>query len=133
MRNFQQIVKDVSNLKWSTVVLEEAFAEVEDNVKLAVRQANSYIFGLKDFPFRIRKGGLTTKENAFPAPNGDILQMWMQDGSRYLQKSRRKTAICWICLKPAVRNFTGRISAIKGRLCICGRCLTGNMPFLPLR
>ena len=34
MRNFQQIVKDVSNLKWSTVVLEEAFAEVEDNVKL---------------------------------------------------------------------------------------------------
>lgn len=86
MRNFQQIVKDVSNLKWSTVVLEEAFAEVEDNVKLAVRQANSYIFGLKDFPFRIKKGGLTTKENAFPAPNGDILQMWMQDGSRYLQK-----------------------------------------------
>lgn len=55
MRNFQQIVKDVSNLKWSTVVLEEAFAEVEDNVKLAVRQANSYIFGLKDFPFRIKK------------------------------------------------------------------------------
>ena len=29
---------------------------------------------------------MTTKENAFPAPNGDILQMWMQDGSRYLQK-----------------------------------------------
>lgn len=86
MRNFQQIVKDVSNLKWSTVVLEEAFAEVEDNVKLAVRQANSYIFGLKDFPFRIKKGGLTTKENAFPAPNGDILQMWMQNGGRYLQK-----------------------------------------------
>lgn len=95
MRNFQQIVKDVSNLKWSTVVLEEAFAEVEDNVKLAVRQANSYIFGLKDFPFRIKKGGLTTKENAFPAPNGDILQMWMQDGSRYLQKisaGRRRSA-----------------------------------------
>ena len=46
MRNFQQIVKDVSNLKWSTVVLEEAFAEVEDNVKLAVRQANSYILSL---------------------------------------------------------------------------------------
>lgn len=65
MRNFQQIVKDVSNLKWSTVVLEEAFAEVEDNVKLAVRQANSYIFGLKDFPFRVKKGGLTTKRKRF--------------------------------------------------------------------
>lgn len=86
MRNFQQIVKDVSNLKWSTVILEESFSEVEENVKLAVKQANSFLFALKNFPFRIKKGGVLTKTNAFNAPKGNIEQMWVENSSRYLMK-----------------------------------------------
>lgn len=86
MRKFGEIIKDVANLKWSTVVLEESFSEVEENVKLAVKQANSYIFGLEDFPFRIKKGGILTKENAFNAPKGNVVEMWVENSGRYLQK-----------------------------------------------
>ena len=79
MRNFERIVKDVANLKWSTVVLEESFAEVEENVKLAVKQANSFIFGLRDFPFRIKKGGVVTDKNVFNAPDGNISKVWVEN------------------------------------------------------
>ncbi|MBR1648830.1 MAG: hypothetical protein IJ689_04450 [Alphaproteobacteria bacterium] len=86
MRNFEKIVKDVAHLKWSTVVLEESFAEVEENVKLAVKQANSYIFGLADFPFRIRKGGKRVASASFAAPKGDIVEMWIENAGWYLKK-----------------------------------------------
>lgn len=85
MRNFERIVKDVANLKWSTVVLEESFAEVEENVKLAVKQANSFIFGLRDFPFRIKKGGVVTDKNVFNAPDGNISKVWVENSGRYLE------------------------------------------------
>lgn len=86
MRNFERIVKDVANLKWSTVVLEESFAEVEENVKLAVKQANSFIFGLQDFPFRMKKGGIITDKNVFDAPKGNISNIWIENSGRYLEK-----------------------------------------------
>lgn len=85
MRNFEKIVKDVANLKWSTVVLEDSFAEVEENVKLAVKQANSFIFGLRDFPFRIKKGGVVTDKNVFNAPDGNISKVWVENSGRYLE------------------------------------------------
>ena len=90
MRNFGKIIEDVSNLKWSTVVLEESFAEVEKNVKLAVKQANSYIFGLEDFPFRMKKGGLIIKDNAMKAPKGNISEMWIENSGAYLKKLTAK-------------------------------------------
>lgn len=88
MRNFGQIVRDVAGLKWSTVILEESFADMEDTVKLAVKQANSYIFGLRDFPFREKKAAVILKagDNAFEAPAGTIKEIWVENSGRYLKK-----------------------------------------------
>lgn len=86
MKTFDEIIKDVSHLKWSTIVREEAFANVEEYVKLAVRQAHAFIWQLNDFPFRIRRGGIMTAGSAFAAPKGDILEMWVQNSGAYLKK-----------------------------------------------
>lgn len=84
MRDFNKIVKDVAQLKWSTVILEESFSEVEEAVKLAIKQANSFIFGLADFPFRYKKGGTMNASGAFAAPNGNICDIWLADGRQHL-------------------------------------------------
>lgn len=88
MKTFEQIVKDISRLKWSTVVLEDSFSEVEESIKLAIKQANSYLFGLKDFPFRIKKGAAVVNAgtNAFIAPTGNITLMWIENTRNYLNK-----------------------------------------------
>ena len=90
MRTFEQIVKDIANLKWSTVILEDAFPDIEETVKLAVKQANSYLFGLEDFPFRIKKGAQVVSANAFNAPNGNITEMWVENSGKYLNKIETK-------------------------------------------
>lgn len=88
MKTFEQIVKDVARLKWSTVVLEDSFSEVEESIKLAIKQANSYLFELKDFPFRIKKGAAVVNAgtNAFIAPTGNITLMWIENTRKYLNK-----------------------------------------------
>jgi hypothetical protein len=75
MKTFYDIIKDVSNLRWSIVDPEpESFAEVQKAVKLAIPQAHSYIWGLSDFPFKNKKQAynLTKGQTSLLAPSGQI-------------------------------------------------------------
>lgn len=75
MKTFYDIIQDVSNLRWSIVDPEpESFSEVQKAVKLAVPQANSYIWGLADFPFKSKKDAIKASAGAQAvlAPHGVI-------------------------------------------------------------
>lgn len=89
MKNFYEIILNVSNLRWSIVDPEpSSFEEVQKAVKLAVCQAHSYIWGLKDFFFKQRKAiyPLNAGENTFLAPKGTIKKIWVAGEKEYLSE-----------------------------------------------
>ncbi len=80
MKTFYDIIKDVSNLRWSIVDPEpESFAEVQKAVKLAVAQAHNYIWNLDDFPFKNKKDAISVSagSNTVLAPKGNITKVWV--------------------------------------------------------
>lgn len=87
MKTFYDIIKDVSNLRWSIVDPEpESFAEVQKAVKLAIPQAHSYIWGLSDFPFKSKKQAisLTVGQTSVLAPHGQINKIYIDGSKTYL-------------------------------------------------
>ena len=89
MKTFFDIIKDVSNLRWSIVDPEpESFAEVQKAVKLAVAQAHNYIWNLDDFPFKVKKDAtfINGGENTVLAPKGNIMRVFVDGASKELQQ-----------------------------------------------
>lgn len=89
MKTYFDIIRDVSNLRWSINDPEPtSFAEVQKSVKLAIAQANSYIWSLNDFPFKIKKEALHLNkgQNAIFAPKGNLLEVWIDGAKSYLQQ-----------------------------------------------
>lgn len=89
MKSYFDIIKDVSNLRWSIVDPEPtSFAEVQKAVKLAIEQAHSYIWSLSDFPFRIKKDvkQLEKGTSAVMAPKGNVIEAWIAGSGGYLQE-----------------------------------------------
>lgn len=87
MKTYYDIIRNISNLRWSIVDPDPtSFAEVQKCIKLAVRQAHSYIWSLEDFPFRIKKDAIRLKvgENAVVAPKGTISEIWIDGHKSYL-------------------------------------------------
>ena len=87
MKTFYDIIKDVSNLRWSIVDPEpESFAEVQKAVKLAIPQAHSYIWGLSDFPFKSKKQAIniTKGQTSILAPHGQIKSLYIDGNKSYL-------------------------------------------------
>lgn len=95
MKTFYDIIKDVSNLRWSIVDPEpETFAEVQKAVRLAIPQAHSYIWGLDDFPFKNKVSStyLEPGQNAILAPKGTIVNVWIDGQNTYLNEIKPKEA-----------------------------------------
>lgn len=87
MKTFFDIIKDVSNLRWSIVDPDpESFAEVQKSVKLAVAQAHSYIWNLDDFPFKVKKEAffIEAGENAVLSPHGNIMRVFVSGADKEL-------------------------------------------------
>lgn len=96
MKNFYDIILNVSNLRWSIVDPEpSSFEDVQKAVKLAVCQAHSYIWGLNDFCFKERKAifSLNNGENTFLASKGIIKQVWVKGGSEYLTEFENREEV----------------------------------------
>lgn len=90
MKTYFDIIKDVSNLRWSIVDPDpSSFVEVQKAVKLAIAQANSYIWSLNDFPFRIKKDvrKVQKDQSALMAPKGDIIEVWLAGQNSYLKQT----------------------------------------------
>lgn len=88
MKTFYDIIKDVSNMRWSIDDPEPtAFSEVQLNLKQAVQQAHSYIWGRDDFPFKRVKEVvvLPEGENSLSAPAGNIVNLMVQGSKSYLE------------------------------------------------
>lgn len=88
MKTFFDIIKDVSNLRWSIVDPDpESFAEVQKAVKLAVAQAHNYIWNLNDFPFKLKKDGIyiDAYSNTTLAPSGNILRVFVEGPKKELK------------------------------------------------
>lgn len=88
MKTFYDIIKDVSNLRWSIVDPEpSSFAEVQKAIKLAVAQAHNYIWNLDDFPFKFKKDAIVVNANTNTvlAPKGNILKVWLTGKKTELQ------------------------------------------------
>ncbi len=88
MKTFYDIIKDVSNLRWSIIDPEpESFAEVMKAVKLAIPQAHSYIWGLEDFPFKKKRAAIMVKAGTGTvlSPKGNILSVLVEGEHAYLQ------------------------------------------------
>ena len=87
MKTFFDIIKDVSNLRWSIVDPDpESFAEVQQAVKLAVAQAHNYIWNLESFPFKLKKDALLVPagESAVLSPKGNIMRVFVEGASKEL-------------------------------------------------
>lgn len=87
MKTFYDIIKMVSNMRWSIDDPEPtSFAEVQQNLKQAVQQAHSYIWGRDDFPFKRVKEVvvLSELEDSLPAPAGNIVNIMVQGAKDYL-------------------------------------------------
>lgn len=96
MKNFNEIILDVSNLRWSIVDPEpSSFEDVQKAVKLAICQAHSYIWGLNDFSFKERKAifSLNNGENTFLAPKGIIKQVWVKGGNEHLTEFENREEV----------------------------------------
>ena len=95
MKSYFDIIKNISNMRWSIVDPDPtSFAEVQKAVKLAVEQANSYIWSLEDFPFRIKKDvqKLTKGSPAVLAPKGNLTEVWLNEAKGYLKPILSKEA-----------------------------------------
>ena len=95
MKTYFDIIRDVSNLRWSVVDPEPtSFAEVQKAVKLAVAQAHSYIWSLDDFPFKVKKEivKINKGQSALLAPKGNIIEVWVENGSTYLEELKARDA-----------------------------------------
>ena len=95
MKSYFDIIKDVSNLRWSIVDPEPtSFAEVQRAIKLAIEQAHSYIWSLSDFPFRIKKDvkQLEKDTSAVMAPKGNVIEAWIAGSGGYLQEVDQREA-----------------------------------------
>ena len=95
MKNYFDIIRDVSNMRWAIVDPEPmAFAEVQKDVKQAITQAHSYIWSLDDFPFKVRKEALTINkgETAILSPKGNLLEIWIDGADFYLEQISAKEA-----------------------------------------
>ncbi len=95
MKTYFDIIRDVSNLRWSVVDPDPtSFAEVQKAVKLAVAQANSYIWSLDDFPFKIKKEivKINKGQSALLAPKGNVIEVWTENGNSYLEEIKAKDA-----------------------------------------
>lgn len=95
MKTYFDIIRDISNLRWSIVDPDPtSFAEVQKSIKLAVAQANSYIWSLEDFPFRVKKEAqlITKGQNAVLAPKGEICEIWVDGEGAYLDLIKSKEA-----------------------------------------
>lgn len=95
MKTYFEIIKDVSNLRWSIVDPDpSSFAEVQKAIKLAIAQANSYIWSLNDFPFRIKKGVRKVEkgQSALIAPKGNIIEVWIDGQNAYLKQTEPREA-----------------------------------------
>lgn len=87
MKTFFDIIKDVSNLRWSIVDPEpESFAEVQKAVKLAVAQAHNFIWNLESFPFKLKKDALLVPagESAVLSPKGNIIRVFIEGADKEL-------------------------------------------------
>ncbi len=81
MRTFYDIIKEVSNLRWSIVDPDpSSFEEVQRSVKLAIMQAHAYIWGLDDFPFKKKKTSIIAEKgvSTLIAPKGNITKVWIE-------------------------------------------------------
>ena len=88
MKTFYEIIKQVSNMRWSIDDPEPtSFAEVQMNLKQAVQQAHSYIWGRDDFPFKqvTETVVLPEGEDSLEAPKGNIVNIMLQDADNYLE------------------------------------------------
>lgn len=95
MKSYFDIIRDISNLRWSIVDPDPtSFAEVQRAVKLAVTQANSYIWSLDDFPFRIKKDirKISKGQSAIIAPKGNIVEVWLEGQKNYLKQVNARDA-----------------------------------------
>jgi hypothetical protein len=95
MKTFFDIIKDVSNLRWSIVDPEpESFAEVQKAVKLAVAQAHNFIWNLDDFPFKVKKDAIfiNANENTVLAPKGNIMRVFVDGANNELQQIKSEDA-----------------------------------------
>lgn len=95
MKTYFDIIRDVSNLRWSIIDTDPvSFSEVQKSVKLAIRQANSYIWSLNDFPFKIKKDAfnLSKGQKAVLAPKGTLLEIWIDGSNTYLEQITPKNA-----------------------------------------
>ena len=89
MKSYFDIIRDISNLRWSINDPDPiSFAEVQKSIKLAVAQANSYIWSLSDFPFKVKKDAfsVTKGQNAILAPKGNLLDVWIDGAHSYLEQ-----------------------------------------------
>ncbi len=95
MKTYFDIIRNVSNMRWSIVDPDPtSFAEVQKAVKLAIAQANSYIWNLDDFPFKIKKTAskVSRGQTAFTAPKGNIAEVWIDGADNYLSEISAKDA-----------------------------------------
>lgn len=95
MKTYFDIIRNISNLRWSIVDPDPtSFAEVQKAVKLAAAQANSYIWSLEDFPFKIKKEIVSLKkgQTALVAPKGNLIEVWIEGGKSYLEEVTAKQA-----------------------------------------
>ena len=87
MKTFYDIIKQVSNMRWSIDDPEPtSFSEVQMNLKQAVQQAHSYIWGRDDFMFKqvSELVVLPAGEDSLEAPKGNILNIMLQGADSYL-------------------------------------------------
>ncbi len=95
MKTYFDIIRDISNLRWSIIDTDPvSFAEVQKSVKLAIAQANSYIWSLNDFPFKIKKEAFSINkgQKAIVAPKGNLLEIWIEGSHTYLEQISPKQA-----------------------------------------
>lgn len=88
MKTFYEIIKKVSNMRWSIDDPEPtSFAEVQMNLKQAIQQAHSYIWGREDFPFKqiVETIVLPVGEDNLIAPAGNIINILCQGSDDYMR------------------------------------------------
>ena len=103
MKTFYEIIKDVSNMRWSIVDPEpKSFGEVEQFIKQAIQQAHSYIWNLSDFPFKERTETVLLQKNnaSISAPWGMIKNIMIKGDNYYLEEEENFDFLTQIKGKP---------------------------------